>query len=297
MTLKKLSVKDKRIFDKFLSLRRHSLSSYAFVNIYIWKSLFGVYWGIINGALSVFFEDNGAYFMYLPPLADNLTPPTIEKSFAVMDGFNKNKGYSRIENVEEKDLAFYKKSGYECNKKNCDYLCRRADLAAIRGNAFKAKRAARNYFLKHYDFEYLPFAVKYKEACLDLYDEWAKSRQAGNEDSIYRGMLKDNLAAMKILLDDYEHLGVSGRIALIGGELKAFTFGFPINEDIFCVLYEITDLRVKGLSQFIFQKFSSELKDYKRINIMDDSGLDNLKKVKLSYHPSDLAASYTIKSG
>jgi len=64
----------------------------------------------------------------------------------------------------------------------------------------------------------------------------------------------------------------------------AFTFGFKLNKDTFCILYEITDLSIKGLSQFIFRQFCSELKNHRYINIMDDSGLVNLKRVKLSYH-------------
>ena len=39
----------------------------------------------------------------------------------------------------------------------------------------------------------------------------------------------------------------------------------------------------------------SELKGYKFINIMDDSGLENLKKVKLSYQPLKLIPAYIAK--
>jgi hypothetical protein len=63
---------------------------------------------------------------------------------------------------------------------------------------------------------------------------------------------------------------------------------YEINKDTFCILYEITDLSVKGLAQFIFKEFATELTGYKYINIMDDSGLENLKKVKLSYQPEKL---------
>jgi len=74
----------------------------------------------------------------------------------------------------------------------------------------------------------------------------------------------------------------------------AFTFGFKLNKDTFCILYEITDLSIKGLSQFIFRQFCSELKNHRYINIMDDSGLVNLKRVKLSYHPQRTIPSYTV---
>ena len=40
------------------------------------------------------------------------------------------------------------------------------------------------------------------------------------------------------------------------------------------------------------QRAQSQLEDFKYINIMDDSGLEGLKKVKLSYRPAKLASAY-----
>jgi hypothetical protein len=108
-------------------------------------------------------------------------------------------------------------------------------------------------------------------------------------------MLGDSLNCLKILLGNYRKLGCIGRIAKVDKKIKAFSFGFRLNADTFCILYEVADLSAKGLSQFIFQRFSSELKDYRYINIMDDSGLENLKAVKLSYRPVKLVPAYIVK--
>jgi uncharacterized protein len=87
-------------------------------------------------------------------------------------------------------------------------------------------------------------------------------------------------------------LELEGGVVKVEGRIKGFTLGFEVNRDTFCILYEITDLSVKGLAQFIFQRFCGKLKGYKYINIMDDSGLENLKKVKLSYHPLKIIPAY-----
>ena len=55
---------------------------------------------------------------------------------------------------------------------------------------------------------------------------------------------------------------------------------------MFCVLLEVCDLKFKGISEYIFREFCRGLTDYKYINTMDDSGLENLRISKLSYHPS-----------
>ena len=62
------------------------------------------------------------------------------------------------------------------------------------------------------------------------------------------------------------------------------------------MLFEITDLSTKGLAQFIYREFCKELMDtYRWINAMDDSGLENLKRVKNAYHPTRLIPSYNIE--
>lgn len=295
MKLRSLSIKDKAIFSKYLNETPHRLAAYAFENIYIWKGLFKIEWGIIERNLCVFFKDKIGCFLYLDPLGKNKNPQVLEKVFEVMDRLNKNKEVSRIENVEEEGLPFYERLGYECKGKFSDYLCSRTELAKLQGNKFKHKRAAFNYFVKHYKFEYRPFGLRYKGECLRLYNRWMKARREQNQDPIYQGMLKDSRACLKIILDNYPHLDFTGRLVKMDKELEAFTFGFKLSPDTFCILYEITDLAIKGLAQFIFREFCAELKRYKYINIMDDSGLENLKKVKLSYRPIRLIPSYIVK--
>jgi hypothetical protein len=121
------------------------------------------------------------------------------------------------------------------------------------------------------------------------------TRKTKSSDVVYQGMLEDSLNCLKVVLKDYSKLGLIGRVVKIENKIKAFTIGYPLNKDTFCILFEITDLSIKGLSQFIFSRFSAELKDYKYINIMDDCGLDNLKQVKSSYHPLKIIPSYIVK--
>ncbi|MBI5144888.1 MAG: DUF2156 domain-containing protein, partial [Candidatus Omnitrophica bacterium] len=225
---------------------------------------------------------------------------------------NKNKEVSRIENVEEKDIAFFQDAGYLCQQKYPEYLYSRKDLAKLKGDRFKAKRASCNYFIKHYAFKYREYSGQDKSACLKLYRSWTQARKVDYQDALYQGMLADSLKCLEILLADYKKLNFLGRAVEIEKEIKAFTplhpgsrllykgdvtgftFGYQLDNETFCILYEITELATKGLAQFIFRKFCAELKQYKYINVMDDSGLENLKKVKLSYHPIKLIPSYIV---
>jgi len=294
MNLNKLSLKDKGLFLKLLSLTAHELSVYAFQNVYIWHNLFDIYWAKIQNNLCLFFKDKIGCFLYLPPLGERIKPEVIAKAFEIMDKFNGNQALSRIENVEEKDLSFYQHLGYSFRFKSYDYLCERSSLVELRGNRFKSKRACVNYFTKNYKFRYIDFIPRYSNDCINLYKSWMNARQVENTDRVYRGMLLDNLSCLQILLSDYRNLDLVGKVVEIDNQIKGFSFGFELNKDTFCILFEITDLSFKGLSQYIFRQFCAEAKKYKYINIMDDSGLENLKNVKMSYRPDRFVPSYII---
>ncbi len=294
MKLNKLTLRDRKLFNQYLSLNARELAAFSFANIYIWRSLFDIQWALISGSLCVFFRDKIGCFMYLPPLAKERNSQVIEQAFEIMDSINKNKDISRIENIPEQDCRYYRALGYLAQDKYPDYLCLRQSLALLKGNKFKSQRASYNYFIKHYDFDSRKLLGTDKTACLTLFSLWVKERKGKSSVDIYRGMLEDNRKVIKEALANYKQLGLEGWAVRVNQQLKGFTFGYRLSDDTFCVLYEITDLAVKGLAQFISRKFCAELKSYKYINIMDDSGLENLRKVKLSYKPSRLVPAYIV---
>ena len=292
MSFKRITLKDRKVFDRYLKFGRHELSTYAFENIYIWKALFDIKWDIIDGNLCVKFNDNIGSFLYLSLLGKEKSGKALEKVFKELDKANKNMQVSRIENISSLDTDFYKKKGLVCVLKSHDYVCLQSELAALKGNKFKSQRASFNYFTKHDNFKCDKISAPDLKDCLKLYTFWMKERVKDNSDHIYSGMMLDSFKTLKIALQDYLELGFQGIAVRIDNELKGFTFGFELNKETFCILYEITDLAIKGLAQFIFAEFSRRLDNYKYINIMDDSGLDNLKKTKLLYHPVKLVPAY-----
>lgn len=293
--LNNLELKDRKIFERYLGFEKHELSVYSFENIFIWKNLFNIRWSIDKENLLVFFTDKIGSFLYLEPLANNISSEALEEAFDCLGSLNRNREISRIENAEEKNLDLYSRLGFEYKEKSCDYICQRESLAGLKGNAFKSKRADYNYFLKNYKFDFCDFLGKDKAECLKLYDRWAAQRRETNKSDIYRFMLEDSKKSLLVLLENYGDLNCCGKIVKVDGVIKGFSFGFKLSKDTFCILYEITDLTIKGLAQFIFREFCASLKEYKYINIMDDSGLENLKRVKLSYHPVKLVPAFIVK--
>lgn len=296
MQLKKLCLKDKTIFGEFLSNEKSGLSAYAFENIFIWQALYDIFWVKTDKGLCVFFKDRVGCFLYLPPLGRRHNKGIINRCFEIMDRFNKNPIISRIENVEESDLDFYKGLGYRAVLGGCDYICKRQSLVELAGEPFKKKRTLINNFVNRYDFQYLPYTGEDSRECIKLYLSWMKERKQKNKDSVYQGLLDDNFSVFKVMLKYYPKLSFIGRLIKIGGHVKAFTFGYGLGDRSFVVLFEVCDLKFKGIAQYIFREFSRDI-NYKDINIMDDSGLANLKKVKLSYRPYRTVNNFSVSRG
>ena len=193
-------------------------------------------------------------------------------------------------------LSEFEDNGYRFAQKETEYIYRTEELVNLSGDRYKSKRNAYNVFVTcNPSAKLTPYCNEDLEQCLALYESWQQSRSKLNDDEIYRAMLADSADAHRIGTTHAQELGLIGRVVRIQGEIRAYTFGFPLNSDVFCVLFEISDLNIHGLAQFIYREFCREITlNYKWINAMDDSGLANLKRVKLSYHPRTLIPSYTV---
>jgi len=282
MDLKALTIEDKNLVNQFLKRGNHSLSSYAFENIIIWDGLYEIIWKIIQDSLCVFFKDKTGCFLYLPPISETFNKKVTKECFGIMDKINNNPIISRIENIDDADALNYR--DYRLIEGGSEYICFRDDLVKLQGERFKSKRSSANFFAKNYNFESLPYQKKYKQKCIDLYQDWMENRKKNNLDSIYQQLLEDNFFAFKNFLENFDFLDAKGFIVRVDKTIKGMTFGYPLNEKSFVILFEVCDLDIKGMSQFLFKEFCQR-QSFEDINIMDDSGLENLRKVKLSYHP------------
>ncbi|PIQ88542.1 MAG: hypothetical protein COV72_07910 [Candidatus Omnitrophica bacterium CG11_big_fil_rev_8_21_14_0_20_42_13] len=297
-----LAFEDKIIFDAYIQKSKHEISAHSFANIYVWRTLFDVRFNIIKEHLCVFFKDELGCFMYLPALGGRADKDILNYCFDIMDGVNADKDTSRVENIEEKDKGFYEDNGFKLLAKDPEYIYHTQDLITLCGDKFKDKRASCNYFQKNYKYSYEDLSQGAVYECLQLLAQWRKERlsKAGSNSKLsdikfYSGILDDNCLAQEEALLNFDRLNLEGKIIRVEGKVAAYTFGFALSEETFCIFSEVADLNIKGIAQFIFRQFCSDLKKYRYINVMDDSGLKNLKDVKDSYNPARKVCLYTAR--
>lgn len=294
----------KELIQQYLREAPGLLSSFSFINIFTWQEFFQFELEVIDGNLCVFARHEAGTFLYLPPLGKNVSVKTIQTCFERMDKVNRNKGVSRVENVHAHQLALFLPQGasrppeeFSHYNKGYEYCYYRKDLANLTGNAYKSKRSSYNHFAKNYQFKYLPYEDAMRADCAQLYQSWAQSRRpVYAENAVALQMLEENAGVHQLALRHYQELGLTGRVVAIDGKVMAYTFGYPLNEQTFCVLFEIADLFCNGLGVFIFREFCRDaaLTPYKFINVMDDFELKNIERTKDSYRPVVLLPSYTV---
>ncbi|MBU1995803.1 MAG: DUF2156 domain-containing protein [Candidatus Omnitrophica bacterium] len=286
----------REIIETYLRRQNGPLSSYSFVSIFAWSEFFKFDFELIDDCLCVFAENELGAFMFLPPLGENIGAPVIGKCFERMAQVNGTSNVARIENAGRRHLHHFSSDKFSLYKKHYEFLYYKDDIAGLSGSKYKTKRSGYNNFVKNNDFRFVAFDASLRNDCLELYDRWALGRKSGSGQEAGDQMLDECREVNRLLLDNSEDLGLIARVVLIDGKVSAYTFGFEVTDQVFCVFSEIVDLDVKGLSVFIFNEFCKDrdLKQYKFINVMDDFELENIGRTKMSFNPAVLLDSYSI---
>ena len=290
-------LEQKSLVESFLTRGPRPLSSFSFVSLFAWCDFFDFEFKMIKDRLCVFASNDAGCFLYLPPLGGDMDAQTLELVFIHMARGGALKAVNRIENIPENLLSSFGQDSYNQYLKPAEYVYRKEDLKILKGNAYKSKRHDCNYFLAHQPVSsFEPYTDEDLPACQALYESWAASRSGDSSDDIYRTMLEENRRVHERLLKFWRQLGLIVRVLKVRGKVIGYTLGHALDEATFCVYAEIVDLKITGAAAHIFKSFCADcqLKDFSRINTMDDFAMPNVAKAKKAYHPSELIPSYTV---
>lgn len=313
--LKPFTLKAKPVFEKFLDKVDVDISDYTFAANYIWLGNSSGFYTVINKCFCLFVITGGELTMLLPPIGKKKNvDKAIVRCFEIMNANNSSPYFARIDYVQasiveefvqsedEAQSMFEMLEHYIIEKKLVDYVYEVDKLIELRGNSYHTKRTEINRFKKSYPDSYIEIldSEKHSEGIMNLFNKWVADRvryMPREEAEIFLEGIHQERHAVKRMLKHYDALGLTGLVIYIDGEIKGFTAGERINDDTACVIIEKTDFEVLGCAQYIFREFSSLLKEVYGIafiNVGDDMGFENLKKVKMSYRPFKLIPKYTI---
>ncbi len=295
--LRPLTLADRPRFEAALAAHAvpgDPLAACAFPFHFIWQGLLRYEWTELEGHLCLLAGNQDGSFLALPPIGPDPCGPAMAKAFEFLSKRNRTPALTRVENAPESLAVRCREQGYRVTPKGPDYVYRRADLVASRGDRYKSQRVAYNHCVAHAHPVYRPFRPDDAGACLALFQHWRQGVKHDGASDLTVHLAVDAEHAHRRGITHAAALGLLGRVAEVEGRIAAYTFGYPLNATTFCILFEIADRNVKGLGAYIFREFCRELESYELINTMDDSGLEGLRRAKLAYHPLKLVESYII---
>lgn len=289
-------------FEQAVATLGVSLSDYSFTNNVIWLCQASGFYQIIEGCFCLFGLSGNGLTMLLPPLGE---PARQKKALRIcvkiMDHYNPSASQARLDFVYKDFVNVLDKDGdgvtpllngerWHVEVTNPDYIYRTQDLIELRGNAFKTKRNEINQFRRaHPDHELVPFSTAHRDAARALVNTWTENRirtlpDGSVEEFLYNLEMERKAINRTIAL--YEELKLEGLSLFIDGKLEGFTFGERLSGDVANVLIEKTNFNIPGAAQFLFREFTKVFADCTYINVGDDLGFENLRRVKMSYRPA-----------
>ncbi len=313
-TLNPLNVKDQLKAHQYLTATelggKTPLATWAFSPHYIWKDVLGYFWAEVDGWWCLFAQHADFLFMPLPPLgprvaaggqASGSLQEVISQVMTFMDTRNTTSQASRIENIPAELKDVIQTWGYSLAPKDSDYLYRTSDLVQLKANSYKSQRTAYNRFSRAHRIRIAPYRALDRDGCLALFHRWVNQKdeisvpQVGAVAEISQLMLRDTASAHRVILQEYRELGLTGRVVWVDGSIKAYAFGFPRTQEVFCLLAEVADRSVSGLAQYLFREFCREIQQYPFVNTMTDLGSPSLARNKHAYRPTQLVPNFVAQ--
>ncbi len=302
------TIEVKSLFDRYVKHVQAPLSDYTFANNIIWLSQKSGFYQIIEDCFCLFSLNGQCLTMLLPPLGEpGRQADALATCFDIMDGYNPSPYLSVVEYVyrafvnvlEPAGLGAGTSARWLIERSLPDYIYHTEDLIGLKGNAYKTKRSEINQFRRAYpDYRIEILGSQHWDGIRALIDTWLKNRiQYMTAEAIadFFYTVEQERRAIERALEHYAALDLRGLCLFIGDHLEGFTFGERITADVANVLVEKTNFAIPGAAQYLFREFTKTFADCTYINVGDDLGLENLRRVKMSYRPTLFGDKVTIR--
>jgi hypothetical protein len=290
----------------FFDANRGAHSFHAFAPIYVWSDIFDLRYKISGGRLLVFAEGDGDCFLICPPLGTGDALRPAEDALATMRQLAPRGASPRIQDADDDSARRLAEAGWRIRETRVEYLYPRAQLADLRGNRYEKKRQLCNRFEHDVkDRRWRALEPDDLPVAMALYSNWLKERTAAHPGEVYAAQAEASWRTLYRALRDAEALQLVARALEANGRMAGFTVGCPLHDGglarrsfseggTFHVMFEVSDLSVKGAAQYMFRELCREVQSFERINAGSASDLDNLARVKESYRPSERLNSHTL---
>lgn len=263
-----------------------SLCGQAFAPIYVWSDVFDLRWKVSGGRVLLLATGDGDCFLIAPPLGTGEVAGAADEALSLMRALDPRAPSPRIQETDDGDARALAKAGWRIRDTQVQYVYSRAELADLRGSRYEKKRQLCNRFERERVWRWRAFECDDLSPAMALYRQWMAGRAAAHPEELYAAQAEASFRSLYRTLRDAEILGITARVLEAGGQMAGITLGCPLPDGkSFYVMFEISDLRLKGSAQVMFREFCREMRPFEFISAGSASLLPNLARVKESYRP------------
>ncbi len=178
------------------------------------------------------------------------------------------------------------------NRDAGDYVYFAENLVSLKGKKLSSKRNHINRFeAENPEWEYEKITEKNLEEVKEMHAKWCKM-----QDFSERKGLKEETEAVKIALENYKALELSGGLIRTKDGVVAFSVGDKLNGETFLVHIEKAYGNINGAYPIINREFvKNNCAGFTYVNREDDAADEGLRRAKLSYQPYEIIKKFNAK--
>lgn len=290
MNFQDIKVEDAIWAHPLLEAENHQSCEYAFVNIYMWKGIYHTKITRFDDFLVARSEMKRLHYLF--PSGKGDIKPVIEAILQDAEEMGKEPVLFSLTEEDKKKVEelFPNKFIFSNPRGEADYMYDSQKLASLEGKKMQKKRNLCSRFERsNPDWEFHEITADSIKDIMEFNNEWCRLYDNRGDEGI-----EDEHIAIELAFTHYKELKLKGGYITTNGKIVAFSFGSPLNDEIFVMHVEKALYDVTGAYNIINREMARNFcQDYKYINRENDVDEEGLRIAKLSYHPEILVEKYT----
>lgn len=291
-----LSLSDLDTLGQFYAPLHRPLADLNAVMMVAWRRALDLHLLIEDKVLYLLADWRGALTLWGPPIGERVAIDHVRRAFQLLRELDPENPTPEILYVWENYSLWQelmKSPDFLTFKQATEYVYDVSRVAALAGSEYKKKRRDYLYFQKTYEPDIVEYSEELAPNCLRLLDKWVerKSKVVSGDDR------RKFCVEWKVCADALrERLPLTGVVAIIAGEVHAFSIGGPHGRTSFNCIFEKTNLDIPESSAFIFAELAKKCAvSYSEINVGEDWGIGYLAFSKQLWRPTRKQTSYCLQ--
>lgn len=292
MKFEDVKVEDALWARPLLEAQETNSCEYAFVNIYMWKRVYDT--GIARVDDFVVARSALKRLHYLWPAGRGNVKNAVDAILRDAEEDGREPVLFSLTKQETEDLEqmYPGRFVFDEPRGEADYVYLASDLADLPGKKYQKKRNHCSRFERdNPGWEFHEITEDSLEKVCEFNNRWCSLYDNRGDEGI-----EEEHRAIELACRHYEELQLKGGYITVGGEVVAFSFGSPLNKDVFVTHVEKALYDVTGAYAMINREMARRFcSGYQYINRENDVDEEGLRVAKLSYHPAFLEPKFTAE--